>query len=104
MVNVGLVTGSSIPNPRASPCTHVVLPAPRSPCSATVASAGSSAAHAAASERVSSAVRVLAPALSLSEMLVATVVPEPEGVGRHGARANEPPDAGEPCAGKGLSP
>src|SRR5580658_6869003 len=106
MVNVGLVTGSSIPNPRASPCTHVVFPAPRSPCSATVASAGSSAAHAAASERVSSAVAVLAPARSLSEMLVATVILEPERVGRQGARAHEPPDAGEwrarECPAPGL--
>src|SRR5512138_2143193 len=31
-MNVGLETASSEPHPCATPCTNVVLPAPRSPC------------------------------------------------------------------------
>src|SRR6185312_14924145 len=73
-----LVTASVMPNPRASPCTKVVLPAPRSPWRASVTSAGSSAVKAAASSWVSAAEPVATPARSLAEMLIAMKVPRPD--------------------------
>src|ERR1019366_7213645 len=104
MLNVGLVTGSVMPRPRARPCTNVVLPTPGSPCSAGVLSGGSAAANSIARAWVSAAEAVATPARSLAKMLVATVIVEMQRAGRLGAGPHKAPDAGEADAGKSLPP
>src|ERR1043166_2425497 len=93
-----------MPKPRASPCTNVVLPAPRSPWSASVTSAGRARANSAASDCVSAAVDVVTPTRSLSQMFVATVGVELNGVRRNFVFAHKTSDARKPRAWKGAAP
>src|SRR5690606_12124737 len=97
-VNVGLVTASPTPSPWARPWTKVVLPAPRSPCSASTASGERAFANSAASARICSAVSVATLARSLSQMLVAMVVLEPDttGLERAARGALERAQTGQP--------
>src|ERR1019366_7485833 len=104
MLNVGLVMGSVMPRPRARPCTNVVLPTPRSPCSARVQSGGSAAASSMARAWVSAAEAVATPARSLAKMLVATVVVEIQRPGAWVAGPHEAPDARQARARKHAAP
>src|SRR5688572_11820821 len=70
MLNVGLVTASTIPSPRARPCTNVVFPTPRFPCNARTVSAGNARPNSAASARVSSGDDVVTPARNVSSRVI----------------------------------
>src|SRR5438477_451133 len=104
IVNVGLVTDSVMPKPRAKPWTKVVLPAPRSPWSASVLSGGSAVANFAAKARVSSAEAVVTPPRSWSKMFIALICLELERIDWKIFRLGEGANAGEAGARESSSP
>ncbi len=94
-VNVGDATRSTMPRPRATPCTNVVFPAPRSPVSTTTSRARSIGASASPTSRVSSAEPV-----RTSTRIVRRA---PAGRGRPVARrcrSRSPPATPRPLAGR----
>src|SRR5690606_30034812 len=93
-----------MPKPCARPCTKVVLPTPRSPCSASTWSGGNAAASRAARARVSPAAAVVTPALSSAQMFEAIVVLPPQRGCRQFVVGHEAADAGERRAWEGALP
>src|SRR4051812_31147895 len=104
MLNVGLVTVSVMPRPRARPWTNVVFPTPRFPCRARVESAGSAAASSVARACVSAADAMITPARSLSQMLVAMILGEVDRRCRKCVVPDEAADARELRAGECTAP
>src|SRR5438046_1991218 len=74
-VKVGLVTGSPIPSPVATPCANTVLPAPKSPCSSSTSPGWSHSANRVPSRRVWSALWLITSRIAPSAFMGAKVIP-----------------------------